>query len=220
MALVVASWLIVWAVASATDRVLALVAALVVAGAFTLLLAAHLVAFFVRARRAWRAGLFPVRGQPPENARTRRAFVAASTALLAGALLAPLSRLWSSEAIAQQSPPAEKCEGHPVQLNLTTPPIFGCGKAMGEKTAGLVALEDFINNLNARCAKEANCKNRLCANRTKKCLVRPHTPKDFKEGELRAPQPGECAPGDTLVFFIPKKHGKDVFTHCDCECSK
>ncbi len=102
--------LVAWAAFALVQAVgpepLPMVVTSVLAATSTLLLVAHIGAFFVRAARASRSGGFVVYAGPLEDHfKSRRRFLVGATALLGGLLLAPLFRLFGSEVVAQQSPP-------------------------------------------------------------------------------------------------------------------
>jgi len=106
LAIAIAAWIAYGVARAVSGEPLLHLAALVVAGAFTILLLAHIGAFYVRATRHWRAGTFLTStdaGGPQEH--SRRRFMVTSAALLGGALLAPLSRVIASPVLASSSPP-------------------------------------------------------------------------------------------------------------------
>jgi hypothetical protein len=224
LTLALASWVAVVVVAMLAGSAAVVAPAIGVAVAFTLLLVAHLIAFFLKSARTWRA--VAAEDDAAEGYGTRRGFLVGATAFLAAVLFAPLSRLVS--AVAQQSPPRAFCHAAPHwTINLTTPPITGCGQALGDQTAGQVALANFLDNVQKACAaaepqegKKGTCGQRKCNKVAETCGVRRPTGDDFKTLESRASVATDsCGAGGRVVFVSKTKAGKDVGFDCRCDCA-
>jgi hypothetical protein len=231
LVLAIASWVAVAATAAALDSDLLVTVTLVIACALSVLFAAHLVAFFAKTLRWWRtqdktAGA----GLAEDESGTRRRFLTVSGMLLGGALFAPLIRSLGGGALAQQSVTRVNCqEGPHWQVNLTTPPIVGCGAAGQNTTPGENALRDFLDKIQAACkaaepkeGKKGICEQRSCKKVVERCVVRRPAGAEFNNEDLvlREKQAGDpCGAAATHVLFVnKKKNGKDVAFKCTCDC--
>jgi hypothetical protein len=225
-----------WAVYGVADAVVpesaAVAVALAVAGAFTLLFAAHLVAFFLRAARLWRADAFPGHAAArDEPGRSRRSFLAASTALLAGMLFTPLLRIASSSPVVRESEPHPPCKT--IRTVITVPKdkpikVKSCtvaAQCVGRDAALLRLCSDprFNECFKARdCPPENRPKRTICdnvfrgsSNVTTNCHI-------VRDRQGRPVSCGQGVHGEELVVCectISVSSGADEGTVvCGCEC--
>ena len=111
LALAAGLWAFVVALAAVGAPTAVRTAALVGAAAMTTLFAAHVIAFFGRTARLHRAGVTFARVGPDgeDVGRSRRGFLAAGAAMLAGVLFTPLLRIAQSSPVVQKSGPHTPC---------------------------------------------------------------------------------------------------------------
>jgi hypothetical protein len=227
LTLALASWVAVAAAVSLVGEGGVLLAVGAVAIALTALFAAHLLAFFVKSARWWRAQAAATDGGFDDgDNRSRRKFLTVSGTLLGAALFAPLLRTVGSDAVAKKSITRINCqEGPPWFISLTAPLIVGCGAESPGRTPGENALQDYLAKVRAACraaepqdAKKGVCEQRSCKQVVQTCVVRRPAGADFKNEDLvlRAKQAGDpCGAAATHVLFYngnKKKYG------CNCDC--
>jgi hypothetical protein len=198
----------------------------VAAGGLSALFAAHVVAFLVRSARWWQAEAALSGGEGSDEG-SRRRFLVVSGMVLGGALLAPVLRAIGSDAVAQQSVTRVNCQAGPHwAIDLTAPPIVGCGAASEGRTAGQNALADFLRKVRAACRanepqenKKGTCEQRKCKKvQEERCVVRTPAGNDFKGNlELRAKQPGDPCPAAATHVLVYTGKNKKYRCTCDCE---
>lgn len=95
--------------------------AMVLTGGSALLLATHVVAFFVREARGWPlAGAEGPAAVVEDITKNRRAFLVRTAGVLAGVVAAPLTRLWPSAASAQLPPPSSSTSTSSTRIDPST----------------------------------------------------------------------------------------------------